>query len=141
MLPYTDILFCNELELKFLTGLLVEKDNKEFESQMLWLKSKGFTGALVLHTHAWAAYVDESATYHQPSLQIPSDLIKSNSGAGDAFAAGFLLQYLNGATPPEALKSATYTAASCLLALTCSDGVIPYDQALATFNNISFYND
>ena len=141
VLPFTDILFCNEVEALQLTGLSIEKPDY-LSAQALYtnLTKMGFSGTLVLHTQTWSLAIRETQYVLQPSLQVDASLIKSNSGAGDAFAAGFLMHALQAESLQNALLKATYSAATCLLAITCSDGIQPYAQALQTFSNTPFYN-
>ena len=141
-LPYIDILFCNEVELaQLIHESIIEGDEASQKRYYTHLAALGFTGTLVVHTQYWAAHAMQKDFYHQPALVVPKLNIKSNSGAGDAFAAGYLFQYLQGANAQTALLSGTYAAASCLLSITCSDGILPYDEAVKTFAELSFYHN
>ena len=141
-LPYTNLLFCNEIELGQLLNLKeIKRDATSAKSYYQRLFNLGFSEALILHTKTWAFYIDRESYYLQPALQVAQGSIKSNSGAGDAFAAGFLFDYLKDFKPELALLKATYAAATCLTAITCSNGVQPFSQAVQTLSTFIFHND
>ena len=53
------------------------------------------------------------------------------SGAGDAFTAGFITGLLENWSIPEALRLASAAGASCTRSLGCIDGVFRFDEAVA----------
>ena len=53
------------------------------------------------------------------------------SGAGDAFTAGFITGMLENWPLEEALRFASAVGASCTRALGCTEGVLHRDEALA----------
>ena len=91
-LPHLDYLFVNELELARLVGGRVSKLPAELESQARTLLERGVRQALIVHLPEVALCVRrQQPTLLQASVRVPRELIAGTVGAGDAFAAGFLL--------------------------------------------------
>ena len=71
-------------------------------------------------------------------IKLPENFIKGAAGAGDAFAAGFIL----GMNDSESLKSCLHlgvcSAASCLSDPTTSGGVMRMEQCLDLGNKYGF---
>ena len=118
-----DILFINEYEAGQCLGRDVSSSRKEMEEAATELSA--LTQALViLHTPEGAVAADHLGNLtSQASIALPSDYIKGATGAGDAFAAGFLLAIHEDLATAEALKYAVATAACSLSHPSPSDGM------------------
>jgi sugar/nucleoside kinase (ribokinase family) len=64
------------------------------------------------------------------SARVPTERIRGTAGAGDAFAAGFLLGWHEQTSLDEALLNGIAAATACLLEPTTSDGVRPLAEYL-----------
>ena len=131
-LRYVDLCFMNELEL----GALLEQtitDDEPVDS--LWRKCArifdNLSGVLVLHSAKWAHVIGPKGVEHSiPSALLHPDQIRGTVGAGDAFAAGYLMGFLQGRSAPACLEWGAAAGASCLLGEGASNGVLPLEQAL-----------
>ncbi len=131
-LRYVDVCFMNELELGALLGQTIA-DDEPIDS--LWQKSEklfaNLSGTLVLHSAKWAHVISSNGIEHSiPSAHLRSDKIRGTVGAGDAFAAGYLMGFLQGRSTSVCLEWGAAAGASCLLGEGASNGVLPLEQAL-----------
>ena len=131
-LPEIDILFLNEFE----AGSLLDLEVKESDSKSLLYAARsvldmGVRDCVILHSSYGAVGVSSSGeTAIKGSVQLPNKMIKGAAGAGDAFAAGFIIG-MNKAKPlEECIRYGACSAASCLLDATTSGGVIMMDDCL-----------
>lgn len=122
VLPWTDLFLPNNDEACLLTG-------KEYPSEQAAALGRlnpkctvvitlGKRGALVRR---------ENKTLSAPAYQVPSI---DESGAGDAFAAGFVTGMLENWGLEQTLSFASAVGASCTRALGCTDGVFRFDEAM-----------
>lgn len=129
MLPQVDCLFINDYEATHATGIAVRErghlnhDAVEAAARLLHL-----AGARLVVFHApegaFSVGEKEPGTW-QPSLRIDASEMRGAAGAGDAFAAGFLLGWHERWSVSRCLRLAVATAATSLFHPTCSDGVRP----------------
>ncbi len=136
-LPFTDVLLVNEVEAGRLTGrelvgtggsLLVEEAQRAAED----LLRKGVQQAVVIHAIQGALAVPrDGEPLYQASLSLPASAIVGATGAGDAFASGFLYAWHEGQSLGTALFWAVCSAAQCLSHATTSDGMVPLPEILA----------
>jgi sugar/nucleoside kinase (ribokinase family) len=123
VLPYTDLFLPNNDEGQVLTG----RDDPLAQAEILSRLNPdcaiaitlGRRGALVRckdHLFRAGAYAVESI---------------DESGAGDAFAAGFITGLLENWPLEQTLRFASAVGASCTRALGCTEGVFHFDEALA----------
>ncbi|MDX2185539.1 MAG: carbohydrate kinase family protein [Opitutaceae bacterium] len=133
VLPEVDLLFANEQEASRLVGFeVVPADRGSVEEAGKHLVALGVQQAVVIHHPKAACAIEQSGAIHwQPAVKVPSELIAGSAGAGDAFAAGLLHALHEGSALAPALELAMCTAATSLLAPTCSDSVMPQAEALA----------
>ncbi len=132
-LPHIDLLVINELE----AGRIVDRELKPSDSikdcedaagELLGL---GVRQEVVIHfvEGAVAASANGSGVY-QPSLSVPSEAIAGATGAGDAFAAGYLHGKHEGWETGRCLQLGVCTAAACLADPTASGGLQPVADCL-----------
>ena len=134
-LPYTDILFLNELEAEKLTGIQVLQDGRislpQAEQACRQLLAAGVRAWVVLHFPAGAVAMDaQGSCLLQGSVQLPEAMISGAVGAGDAFAAGVLMGIHEKWPMEDTLKLGVCAAAACLRHATCSGGLMPAGDCL-----------
>ncbi|WP_404423308.1 carbohydrate kinase family protein [Nibricoccus sp. IMCC34717] len=132
-LAEVDVLFANEQEAAQLVGNAVDPDDfASVEVAAHSLVRQGVRKMVVIHfPRGSCAALSDGTTLWQPAVRIPSELVAGSAGAGDAFAAGLLHGLHNQWPIAGALELAVCSAATSLLAPTCSDSVLPADEALA----------
>ena len=118
-----DIFFVNELEAGWIVGYEVTQWN--LESAIRDLAGLGSGGVVVLHMPQCAiAYsTPDDRMVTQSSVNFPVSKIVGATGAGDAFASGFLYGLHENWTLQESLSCAACVAAMSLTHSTPSDGV------------------
>lgn len=123
VLPWVDYFLPNEDEARVITGRTdpVEQVRSlaEHNPQTTFVITRGANGSLACH---------RGQNIPIPPFQIVS---VDESGAGDAFAAGFITGLLENWSIPEALRLASAVGASCTRALGCIQGVFRFDEAVA----------
>lgn len=134
-LPHIDHLVINEIE----AGKVVGVDLRSGSSIRLRacmdaaqrLIQKGVRRQVVIHfaDGAVAADADGQVTL-QGSLQLPPGYIIGATGAGDAFASGYLWGVHENWSTERSLELAVCSAAACLTHATPSHGLRPMDQCL-----------
>ena len=123
-LPHADIFFANELEASGLLGTKVDATARGLEKAALSIAELGCPGYVVLHCSAGACVANaEKVMAIQASVNLPQSFIKGATGAGDAFAAGFLFAFHNKQTLESCFELAVCCAASSLQDVTSSAGV------------------
>ena len=139
--PYTDYLFMNEIETEKLTGIkILDHDNPDLKKLNLvagLILDKG-VGHVIIHFPAGAVCFSKNSSDFTGSLNFPKDRIAGTTGAGDAFAAGFLYALHEDLGKQECLRIASCTAASCLLHPTCSGGILSIKDCLALSGKYGF---
>ncbi len=123
MLPYTDYFLPNQDEARTLTGL----DDPAEQARCLARLNPACTvvitrGPLGSLAKCGAGLID-TAAYQVHSVD--------ESGAGDAFSAGFITGLLEDWPLDYTLRFASVVGASCTRALGCHDGVFRFDQAVS----------
>jgi sugar/nucleoside kinase (ribokinase family) len=136
LLRHTDICLVNELEAERITGVVL-RDGARLLAERLdraaqTLIALGVRGFAVIHApevaHLRAA---TGQTARIGSVRVPSELIVGTAGAGDAFAAGLLMAWHDGAALDRALRAGAAAAALCLYDATTSEGLRPLEECLA----------
>lgn len=133
-LPYTDYLIVNEIE----AGKVVEQDLKSahhdiprMQAAAAKLLELGVRREVIIHFEAGAVVAEKSGTvHHQASLTLPPGFIAGATGAGDAFAAGYLHGTHEEWPIAERLRLGVCTAAACLTHPTPSQGLRPVSECL-----------
>jgi len=135
-LPYTDQLILNEIEAGRATGLVLKTSAgvdvaATLEAARLLL-SRGVRERVVVHFVEGALAVDATgAATLQGSLQLPAGFIAGATGAGDAFAAGYLHGCHEGWSVQKSLELGVCAAAACLTDPTPSRGLRSVADCLA----------
>lgn len=123
MLALTDLFLPNDDEAYVMTGIREPQAQAEYFSQInpdcCVVVTQGKRGALARHKDE----VIQVGTFSMKSID--------ESGAGDAFAAGFITGILEGWSLEETLCFASAVGASCTRALGCIDGVFRFEEAVA----------
>ncbi|MFN0078142.1 MAG: carbohydrate kinase family protein [Prosthecobacter sp.] len=141
-LPFTDFLIVNEIEAGNATGIDLKSsppDLAKIQTAAQQLLSQGVRREVIIHFEAGAIVAERSGTvHHQPSLQLPAGFIAGATGAGDAFAAGYLHGTHENWPIAERLKLAVCTAAVCLTHPTPSLGLRPVANCLKLADELGF---
>jgi sugar/nucleoside kinase (ribokinase family) len=131
MLAFTDVFLPNDDEAFMLTGIrdpwAQARHLVQINSDCCVVVTQGKRGALARRKNE----VIQVGTY-------PTKLI-DESGAGDAFAAGFITGILEGWGLEETLRFASAVGASCTRALGCIDGVFRFEEARAFVSENSLH--
>lgn len=128
-LKYTDYCIINEFEASQTTGIAVRDAEGHLlagglEAALRALKAAGVRRWAVIHAREGAMGLDEDGRLAQsPSLELDAALIKSTTGAGDAFLAGVLYEGWRGGSLREGIELGIATAAASLLHPSSTGGV------------------
>ena len=137
-LPFTDYLLINEIE----AGKIVGSDLRDVPAMSgaaLALLKKGVARQVVIHFEKGAVVADVSGeVVVLGSLMLPPDFIVGATGAGDAFAAGYLFGIHEQMPTQERLRLAMCTAAACLTHPTPSMGLRPVAECLRYADEFGF---
>jgi sugar/nucleoside kinase (ribokinase family) len=123
MLAYTDVFLPNDDEAAAMTGL------KDPVAQARFLSNLNPASDVIITLGKFGAVacrgseIIQTGTYSVQSID--------ESGAGDAFAAGFITGLLEDWPLEKTLSFASAVGASCTSALGCTAGVFTFDEALA----------
>jgi sugar/nucleoside kinase (ribokinase family) len=120
LLPYVDLFLPNEDEARALSG--AEEPNLQAE---IFLSAGA--GAVVVTRGADGALM--AAGDVRVELRAPGVEVVDGSGAGDAFAAGFICGFVEGWSLERSFAFATAVGASACTALGCTAGVFSRQQA------------
>jgi sugar/nucleoside kinase (ribokinase family) len=142
-LPFTDVLILNEIEAGRLAGIeLTANGGFQVDAALRAgqsLVDAGVRRVVVIHAVEGAVAVDSGGKMiHQTSVQIPPFFIQGATGAGDAFAAGFIYGWHESAPLEQCLRQAVCAAACCLSHPTTSEGMLPMAQCLALGEKFGF---
>ncbi|WP_395717787.1 carbohydrate kinase family protein [Prosthecobacter sp.] len=141
-LPFTDFLILNEIEAGNATGLDLKSsppDLDKIKTAARQLLAQGVRREVIIHFEAGAVVAEKNgAVHHQRSLQLPAGFIAGATGAGDAFAAGYLHGTHEEWPVADRLKLAVCTAAMCLTHPTPSQGLKPVAECLRLADELGF---
>ena len=135
-LPFTDILIINEIEAGKVAGLDLRLDGKinsnACEQAARALLARGVQRQVAIHFVEGCIAVNAAGdVFNQASLNLPDGFITGATGAGDAFAAGYLFGVHEGFETQRSLQLAVSSAAACLAHPTPSLGLKRADECLA----------
>jgi sugar/nucleoside kinase (ribokinase family) len=137
----TDILFVNEFEIGQVIGREVAADQDAMVGAALELASEGIRsdGQIVLHAATGVVVIrgDGSRVAHG-SVLLPDSEIGGATGAGDAFAAGYLLGFHAAAGVEECLRNGVCAAAMSLADPTPSGGMRSQRECLELGDRYGF---
>jgi sugar/nucleoside kinase (ribokinase family) len=123
VLRHTDVFLPNHDEARALTGQKDPMGQADFLARL----NPDCTVVITLGPHGAlarrGAEVIQANTFKMDSVD--------ESGAGDAFAAGFITGLLENWSLEQSLRFASAVGASCTRALGCTEGVFHFDEALA----------
>ncbi len=115
IMPYIDILFCNESEAATFCDMagIKTKDIQEMAKEVAKLPKKNTNrNRIVIFTQGRDPTVvckDGQVTMH-PILPVEKKLIKDTNGCGDSFVGGFLSQLVQGKPIEDCLRAGNYAA-------------------------------
>ncbi|HEV2494091.1 MAG TPA: PfkB family carbohydrate kinase, partial [Terriglobia bacterium] len=122
VLPFTDLFLPNNDEAQMLTG----RDDPSSQAEILARLNPGCTIAITLGRRG-ALVRSKDGVFRASAYAVESI---DESGAGDAFTAGFITGLLQNWPIEQTLRLASAVGASCTRALGCTDGVFRFDEAL-----------
>ena len=138
-LAYLDYLFLNEYELARLVGGKESKSPVQLEAQARALLERGIRQALIVHLPEMALCVrPDRPMLRQPSVRVPREMISGSAGAGDAFAAGFILGLHEGWELKRCLELGVCAAAASLRDACCSAAIEPWERCLEFGRKLGF---
>lgn len=141
--PHLDYLILNEIEASWLRGSRPDEASTELPEMQRAAQDilkLGVRKAVVLHSEFGAVCVGhDGLNYSQPAIRLPSSMIKSKLGAGDAFAAGFLLGLHGEHHLQESLKYGVSAAAACITSPSASGGMRPLSKCMDLAAKNGFY--
>jgi sugar/nucleoside kinase (ribokinase family) len=141
-MPHTDYLIINEIEAGKIVGHELRRygnlDIQATAEAARALIARGVKKQVVIHFAEGALSADaDGCVCRQGSLELPEGFIIGATGAGDAFAAGYLHAVHEGWSVESSLELAICTAAACLREATPSGGLRPVEQCLSYLSEMS----
>lgn len=132
-LPYADIVFMNEYELSKTSGIFLSEDcvGVDVVRACKVLESYGMRGIAAIHTAKKAFVYKNGFLLEREASRVD---VVGTVGAGDAFAAGFLLAYHDDKPLEDCLRYAVASASSSLCGEGASNGIVPIEEALRRFS-------
>jgi sugar/nucleoside kinase (ribokinase family) len=142
-LPHTDYLLINEIEAGKVVGRALQSpagvEVAAARQVARDLLEKGVHRQVVIHFEKGAVVADRSGEdVVMGSLLLPAGFIKGATGAGDAFASGYLYGVHEGMCTHDCLRLAMGAAAACLTHPTPSGGLRPVDECLGYAGQFGF---
>ncbi len=119
-LKYIDNFIVNELEASGLTGI---SDTERLLDMCRALKSHGVRGKVIIHKRDCGVCFDGEHFVKVPSVEIPKELLRGKTGAGDAYTAGCLTALHDGVPTEEMLDFAARCATVSLMSENAVDAM------------------
>ena len=138
-LKYTDYCVINETEASKITGITVSApgsgiDVSAIEKACRALRDMGVSEWVMIHSRDASYGLDKDGSFYVlPSVDIPREMIKGTTGAGDAFASGALYAAHCGMDIKQAMIAATAVASCSLLVPGATEGIPTYDEAMKAY--------
>lgn len=135
-LKYTDICCINECEAEAITGVNLTDDGNFTEENAMKAMNKirdlGVSKWIVIHAPLTAYGFDcqTNEFFTVPSLDMPKELIKGKTGAGDAFCSGILYGAHEDKSLKDAIRYARATATCSLTENNGSDGILNIEEMM-----------
>jgi sugar/nucleoside kinase (ribokinase family) len=141
-----DTVIINELEAGALTGITANAPDADgpvdwpsLEAMARALIALGVQAMAVVHFPAGAvAATADGRLIRQGSVRVPRELVRSTTGAGDAFASGVLLGIHDGLDVEAALELGVAAAASCVRSPYTSRGLHKAPECLTEARQLGF---
>lgn len=135
-LPWIDHFVLNEIEAGQLCGRSLRRpdqtlDDAAMEAAALDLLAAGVRDSVTIHAVEGAVSARVDGIVRQRSVALPAGSIQGATGAGDAFAAGWIYALHEGWMPADGLRLGVCAAAACLADPTPSEGVLSMEDCLA----------
>lgn len=124
VLPYIDLIFPNETEAAYYSGISGDKEEDLAAMADVFLK-KGVKAVVIKTGEQGSWYFDGEQRFHHPAFA--ADVVDT-TGAGDNYAAGFIHAYLNKILIPGCMKLASACAALSVAASGATGGVKSLQQ-------------
>ena len=142
-LKYVDCCIMNEFEAGRCTGVRVRQDEKidlaRLREAMRMLIDRGVRERVVVHYPEGGCALGRDGEWTEhASVKLPDGYVKGAAGAGDAFGAGVLLGWHDGASVAEQLRYGVCAAAANLSEETCTGGLRPLEECLALGKRFGF---
>lgn len=142
-LPWVDHFILNEIEAGQLSGRALRTtdgrlDRAAMSAAAESLLAAGVRQSVTIHAVEGAVSVSPAGAVWQPSLALPQSWLKGATGAGDAFAAGWILGLHEGMEPKLGLQTGACAAAACLADPTPSGGLMPLRECLQLAERFGF---
>ena len=142
-LPHLDVLFTNEWEAARLLGQNRSPDAAlsfaEATDLATAVAALGIRGRVVLHFAEGAVSVAANGKVaSRGAVLVPGEEIVGTTGAGDAFAAGYLVALAEDMDESASLELAVCSAAVSLGDITCSDALRPWEDCLTHGRRLGF---
>jgi len=143
-LPEVDVLFANDFEAEKLTGLMLGRGESLRREAMVeagrLLLARGVREWVVVHCpEGVCACGAGGEAIWQPSVRMPAAEIAGTAGAGDALAAGVLLELHEDRPMERALKLGVCAAAASLRHATCSEAIEAAAESLRLGERFGFH--
>jgi len=145
VLPRVDYFILNEYEAEKLSQVPTRNRGEVRLTGILEAARKivaqGVREWVVIHFPEGALAISpKGESFVQGSVRVPPKKIKGTAGAGDAFAAGFLLGMHESWNIKESLQLGVCAAAVSLFHPTCSEGVQPLQKCLGLGQMFGFHS-
>jgi sugar/nucleoside kinase (ribokinase family) len=145
-LPHLDSVIVNELEASALTGAAIAAPDVDepvdwpaMEGLAVGLIERGVAALAVVHFPAGSVAATAGGhVLRQGSVRVPADMVRSTTGAGDAFAAGVILGLHAGWPLADGLRLGSAAAAACIQDAHTSNGIGPAAACLAAADRYGF---
>lgn len=120
-LPYVDYLIINEIEASNLSG--ISHNGNNLKEICLKLREMGVQKKVIIHMRECAVCCSDEGITTVGSVDIPKELIKGTTGAGDAFCAGALYAIYCDKSDNEILDFASSSAVMALQSTDATSGL------------------
>lgn len=127
LLECTYVIFQNDEEMRRLTGVEVERGDRDEREICRRLHDYGVDIVVITDGRRGAMASDGRAYYTVPAYEVE---VVSTVGAGDAFAAGFISALWHGLDLPAALRLGAANAASVVGHQGANRGILTWEEAL-----------
>jgi sugar/nucleoside kinase (ribokinase family) len=136
-LPFLNYLFLNQHEAADLTGL--QSADEMYQAACLIVDWGVKEWVIIELDEAIMAVNNQKESFLQGKSRIPDELVVSETGVGEAIAAGVLWGLHENLSINDCLLLAAAAAGCCMLHESCCDGILPIEQTLQTARSWGFF--